>query len=556
MRICEGDEWKTAFKTRFGFFEFKVMHFGLCNAPATFQRLMNDVLAPVLDISATNYLDDTLSYAANLTDHVRTNRAILQRFRESRLFCRASKCEFHVPEVDWLGVHASQNGFEMDKWKVEAIQEWKVPKNVKEVQSFLGFLNFYRRFIKGFSRMARPLHNLERKGVKYVWGQRKQASFDALRHATTTAPVLVHADPDRQYILETDASDYAYGAILLQKQDDGKIHPVAFLSKLLSPAERNYDIYDKEMLAIVKAFEYWRQYTQGTTIPVKVITDHKNLIYFRDAKITNRRHARWADLLSHYNYDITYRPGVQSGKPDDLSRRADHRPEQGGNETTNSIFCSEAFSSIAALYHADADLVDMVKEKLRTDQKVAPILAFFDADPHAKMDKYEFTAGVLYQDGKVYVPDDEEIKREVLKLYHESPLAGHPGQARTLELVSRSYYWPSLRPTSTGSSMDATHANGLRIATTPCTAFSSLFLFLRARGKQSHTTSSPISLNQKGSTQSLSSSIGSQRWPTSSRPPSQSQLKGQHSYSSTTFGNFTDYQRQRCRTEVHSLTRR
>lgn len=143
VRIRPGDEWKTAFKTRFGLFEFRVMHFGLCNAPAVFQPMMNDVLAPVLDISATNYLADTLSFAKLISPHVDTNRQILQRFREFKLYCRARECEFHKAEVEWLGVHASEDGFRMDQWKVEAVKEWKEPKNVKDVQTFLGFLNFY-----------------------------------------------------------------------------------------------------------------------------------------------------------------------------------------------------------------------------------------------------------------------------------------------------------------------------------------------------------------------------------------------------------------------------
>lgn len=143
IRIKKGDEWKTAFRTRWGLFEFKVMHFGLCNAPAVFQRMMNEVLAPVLDVDATNYLDDTLSFAEALPQHIETNRTILKRFREYKLYCRARKCLFHAPETEWLGVHINKDGFKMDQWKVEAIKEWKEPRTVTEIRSFLGFLNFY-----------------------------------------------------------------------------------------------------------------------------------------------------------------------------------------------------------------------------------------------------------------------------------------------------------------------------------------------------------------------------------------------------------------------------
>lgn len=167
----------------------------------------------------------------------------------------------------------------------------KEPRNVTDVRSFLSFLNFYRRFIKDFSKIARPLHDLEKKDIPFKWGTKQQQSFDTLKQAVTTAPILAHANPDKPYTLETDASDYAYGAILSQKQDDTKEHPVAFLSKSMSLAERNYDIYDKEMLAIVKSLEHWRQYLQGTVDRITILTDHKNLEYFKNAKITSRQHA-------------------------------------------------------------------------------------------------------------------------------------------------------------------------------------------------------------------------------------------------------------------------
>lgn len=451
IRIKKGDEWKTAFKTRWGLFEFKAMHFGLCNAPAVFQRFMNNVLAPVLDITATNYLDNTLSFAKEVIPHIKTNRTILSQFRKHQLFCRAKKCEFHVKETEWLGVHVNENRFRMDQWKTEAITEWKVPKNVTDVRSFLGFVNFYRRFIKDFAKMARPLHDLEKKDTVFQWGHSQQEAFDKIKAAVTTAPVLAHPDPAKPYIVETDASNYAYGAILSQKQAGGKEHPVAFLSKSLSPAERNYDIYDKEMLAVVKALEHWKMYLQGTEDPLGIITDHKNLVYFQNSRITNQRQARWADLLTHYNYTIGYRPGIKSGIPDTLSRRSDLRSEEGDETNKNQqIFDQAAFASIATLYISDARLIDLIKEALDKDQDLKAIIAFFNADPTSTpseirkaMKDFTFEDRILYRLGKVYVPNNAEIKRKILELYHDSAIAGHPGQAKTLELVSRGYYWPS-----------------------------------------------------------------------------------------------------------------
>ena len=262
VRIREGDEWKTAFRTCFGLFEFCVMHFGFANAPACFQRFMSDILAPVLGTGALNYLDDTCSHAKDLQTHIRINRQILQIFKDNELFANANKCEFHKDQIEMLGVYVSKDGFQMDKWKVEAIQEWKEPTNVKETQAFLGFCNFYRRFIKDFSAKARCLHDLTKKDMAFTWGRREQQAFQDLKDAVTSAPVLVHADPNIPYTLETDASGYAYGAVLSQPQADRRLHPVAFLSKSMTPAERNYDIYDKEMLAVVKALQHWRQYLE------------------------------------------------------------------------------------------------------------------------------------------------------------------------------------------------------------------------------------------------------------------------------------------------------
>lgn len=306
MRIREGDEWKTAFRTRFGLFEFKVMSFGLCNAPAVFQRLMNEALAPVLDISATNYLDDTLSYADSLPKHIETNQTILSQYRKYKLMCHAKKCEFHKKEIEWLGVHASEKGFEMDKWKVEAIRDWKEPRTLTELRSFLGFINFYQRFVKDFSKVARPLHNLEMKDVKFTWSEECQEAFDTLKTIVSTAPVLIHANPDRPYTLETDASDYVYGAILSQKYTDGKLHPIAFLLKLMSPTEKNYDVFDKEMLAVVRALGHWQQYLDCTPEPITIITDHKNLEDYKNAKITNPRRACWSVIFASYNFVIVH----------------------------------------------------------------------------------------------------------------------------------------------------------------------------------------------------------------------------------------------------------
>ena len=320
----EGDEWKTAFRTRYGSFEFLVLHFGLTNAPATFQHFMNDTFRQYLDDFLGGFLDDLIVFTAlqpdetlpptlSATDnprHVGQMRTILQTMREAGLFANPKKCVFHQRTVDFLGYVVSPNGLSMDPAKTSVIAAWPTPKSVKEVQSFLGFANFYRRFIFQYSAIAKPLTNLTRKDVPFLWSTACQSAFDSLKSAFTTAPILAHFHPDRPIIVETDASDYAVAAVLSQEHPDTKaVHPIAFFSRSMSPAELNYEIYDKELLAIHAAFREWRSYLEGATHSVRVITDHKNLEYFASTKLLTCRQAWWSEFLSMFNYTVSYWPG-------------------------------------------------------------------------------------------------------------------------------------------------------------------------------------------------------------------------------------------------------
>ena len=194
----------------------------------------------------------------------------------------------------------------MDPKKTMAIREWQSPKCVKDVQAFLGFANFYRRFIQGFSALAALLSALTRKDTPFIWREETEAAFQALKKAFTTAPILHHFDPERALIVETDATDYVSAGILSQHDNEGRLHPVAFFSKKHTPAECNYEIYDKELLAIIRTFEEWRPELEGAAHPISVISDHKNLEYFMTTKQLNRRQVRWVEYLSRFNFIITY----------------------------------------------------------------------------------------------------------------------------------------------------------------------------------------------------------------------------------------------------------
>src|SRR6201992_4299579 len=227
--------------------------------------------------------------------------------------------------------------------------------------------------------MARSLHDLEKKDVKLEMTQERIEAFNKIKKAIASAPVLAHVNPEKPYILETDASNYAYGAILSQKQEDSKIHPIAFLSKSISPAEKNYDIYDKEMLAVVKALQHWRQYLERSQHPISIITDHKNLEYWKQPRSLNHRQIRWLDLLQHYDFKIIYRPGHESEKPDTLSRYHNHRKE-GGAETPKTLLKEEQFEELCEIYASDAEIIEAIKGYVDKDEALKPILAFLRED--------------------------------------------------------------------------------------------------------------------------------------------------------------------------------
>jgi hypothetical protein len=304
VRIAEGDEWKTAFRTKYGSFEWLVMPFGLSNAPAAFQRFMNDVFSDLLDKNVIVYLDDILIYSDNLEEHKKHVREVLRRLRKHGLYARADKCEFHTNTVEYLGYILSPEGLTMSQSKVQDILDWPTPRKVKDVQSFLGFANFYCRFIFSYSDIVVPLTRLTRKSQLWKWNSDAESAFLELKEAFTRAPVLTHYMPDQQLIVETDASDYAIASVLSVICPDSEVRPIAFASRTLTAPELNYDTHDKELLAIFDAFKRWRHYLEGSTFPVDVVTDHKNLQYFSTAKLLTRRQARWSEFLSAFNLVI------------------------------------------------------------------------------------------------------------------------------------------------------------------------------------------------------------------------------------------------------------
>lgn len=420
IRMKEGEEWKTAFRTRYGHYEYLVMPFGLTNAPATCQELVNSALNDCLDQYVIAYLDDILVYSDDVTKHEEHVKEVLERLRAYGLELKPEKCEFHKEEVEFLGHMVGINGVRISEAKIKTIKEWERPKTVKDIQSFLGFVNFNRQFIKDFAKISIPLTRLTKKEEPWKWTEEQESAFQQLKEACVKEPVLIPFTSGKPLRVETDASDLAIGAVILQEKDQ-KWHPIAYHSRKFSQAEERYDIHDKELLAIVEALGHWRTYAEGCS-DLTIFTDHKNLTYFTTTKQLNRRQVRWAELLGQYKFKIVYTPGKDNGRADALSRRHD-------------IIGKKTEVHMAILKQNDDKSLGPSKE-CNAIMTIRPELP-------------------------------EELQELVIQQHHNDPVHGHQGIARTMELIQRNYQFPNMkskvenfirRCTSCQRNKHATHA--------------------------------------------------------------------------------------------------
>ncbi len=448
VRIAKGHEWKTAFRCRYGLYEHLVMPFGLMNAPATFQAMMNGIFQDLIDVGVLAYMDDILIYAATQKEHDDLVVTVLQRLTKYKLTVAAQKSFWDVRWVEFLGYNITPAGLSMSKEKTDSMECWQVPASLKGAQQFVGFANFYRRFIKNFSAIVKPLTDASKLGKKdWKLTPEMKRSFTTLKKAFLSAPVLQHFDPEQVAIVETDASDFAVGAVLSQKGTDKKLHPVAFHSRKMSPAEINYEIHDKELLAIVDAFTKWRHYLEGAKHKVEVFTDHQNLAYFTTAKILNRRQARWAQQLAGFWFIINYRPGAQNEKADVLSRLPQHQPPKGGceDQPITTVLHKEHFSA-GAVFLLSSDRLCSISTPRWTDYFVTQVKQHAVNDPDYQSQvaspgkDLELRDGLLYRKGRLWIPDG--LQKAVLETEHDTKVAGHMGMDKTMELVTRNFWWP------------------------------------------------------------------------------------------------------------------
>jgi RNase H-like domain found in reverse transcriptase/Reverse transcriptase (RNA-dependent DNA polymerase)/Integrase zinc binding domain len=472
IRVTEGHEWLTAFCTWYGAYKWLVMPMGATNAPAQFQYFMNDSFQDMVNLFVIVYLDDILIFSDLLGEHCGHVRRVLQRLHERNLCAKISKCTFHMDTIEYLRFIITLAGVHMDPAKFNAVLSWPTPCSVRDVQLFLGFANFYRRFITSYSDLMHPLISLTKKDETFSWSDEAQCSFKNIKGAFISAPVLRHFNPELHIILETDVSDYAIAAILSQVNKNNEIRLVAFCSRSMHHAELNYDIHDKELLAVFDTFCTWCAYLKGPVHTVLVIMDHKNLEYFTSSKLLTRRQARWSKYLSSFNYLITYQPGQLGGKPDTLTRRPDVYPPERNkvyavanpqnlqtiihdakpltSDSTLSTYLRATgnlnehlldFNAILVLIHEGTHndpFVTQVREQFKTatDDSLPPTSFTFSED-----------STLLLYKGHIYAPDYHDVCLTILCASHDHLLIGHPGIHKTIHLVTRKYYWPGLTKT-------------------------------------------------------------------------------------------------------------
>ncbi|GJU19811.1 putative reverse transcriptase domain-containing protein [Tanacetum coccineum] len=319
LRVREQDIPKTAFRTRYGHYEFQVMPFGLTNAPAVFMDLMNRVCKPYLDKFVIVFIDDILIYSKDEKEHEEHLKAILELLKKEQLYAKFSKCEFWIPKVQFLGHVIDSRGIHVDPAKIESIKDWASPKTPTEIRQFLGLAGYYRRFIEGFLKIAKSMTKLTQKGIKFDWGEKEENAFQLIKQKLCSAPILALPEGSEDFVVYCDASHKGLGAVLMQRE---KV--IAYASRQLKVHEKNYTTHDLELGSVVFALKMWRHYLYGTRCTV--FTDHKSLQHILDQKELNMRQRRWLELLSDYDCDIRYHPGKANVVADALSRKERTEP--------------------------------------------------------------------------------------------------------------------------------------------------------------------------------------------------------------------------------------
>ena len=470
IRIHDPDVPKTAFRTSLGHFEWKVMPFGLCNAPATFQNAMNCLFGHRIGLFVLVYMDDILIYSKSKEEHTQHLHEVLSLLQQHEYHVKISKCHFYQTKVSFLGHLISQDGLQVDPAKIETVKKWHPPTDKTGVRSLLGFGNYFRRFIYGYSQIVLPLLELTKKNTPMTWTVECQQAFENLRDAIINAPVLKHPDMSQPFQLICDASNYASGAILLQDN-----HPCAFASKKFLPAECNYTTEERELLAVIHALKLFRCYLEGNHFTI--ITDHHPLKFFDTKQDLSPRQARWSQYLSRFDYSWEWIKGktnpadflsrnppfaslllpmvtrTQTGKlpkpiepyvPKRISKTkrkhkysVEHQPPPPNTDTT----VNDASPSTSTLppqitgYESNID-INLIKQGYQHD-------SWFQDDINTS--KLHYQNNLYWHHHAIAVPKYLNLRKWIIQEFHDTNYSGHFGVHKTLQTIQRSYWWPFIR---------------------------------------------------------------------------------------------------------------
>ncbi|KAD6453241.1 hypothetical protein E3N88_07946 [Mikania micrantha] len=416
IRVTETDVPKTAFRTHSGHYEFKVMPFGLTNAPSTFQAIMNDLFRPFLRKFVLVFFDDILIYSRDMDQHVYHLDTTLQLLQSHSFFVKLSKCCFGQSHVNFLGHIITSEGVKVEEEKIAAVKSWPIPQNVTQVRGFLGLTGYYRRFVRNYGIIARPLTALTKKNG-FHWNDEAWSAFNALKTALTTAPVLHLPDFDKEFVVECDASSDGVGAILSQAE-----HPIAYFSKGFTPSTRFKSAYDRELLALVLAVQKWNHYLFGRHFLIR--TDHYTLKFLLEQRVTTTEQQRLLLKLMPYDFSILHRAGKENRGADALSRR----PMCATLLTLTVPFCVD---------------VGDIREGLQTDPFTLDLLNKLQ-NSSTTLPDFSLADGFLFYRKRLVIPDVPGLRMKLLQEAHDTPIGGHGGFLKTLKRLSSQYFWPQM----------------------------------------------------------------------------------------------------------------
>jgi len=395
------------------------MDFGLTGAPNTFLGAMNDTLAPVLHKCALVFFDDILIYSTSFDEHISHIRTVLHLLQKDNWKVKLSKCEFAQTKISYLGHVISAEGLSTDPSKIDDIVNWPVPKNVKDVRSFLGLAGFYRKFVQHFGIISKPLTELLKKHTLFVWTDDHQRAFEVLKQALVTTPVLALPDFEQTFCIYTDACATGVGAVLMQNG-----HPLAFLSKALGPRNQGLSTYEKEYLALIMAIEQWRSYLQLAEFII--YTDHKSLDQLNEQRLNTVWQQRVYTKLAGLQYKIIYKKGVENGAADALSRKT-HDP----GSLLHISQCTPAWIQEVILGYEQ----DPLAQELLTKLAVTP----------NQEDNYSLHDGIIRYKGKVWLGNNTVLQLKVLSALHDSAVGSHSGVPVTYRRVKQLFYWTGMK---------------------------------------------------------------------------------------------------------------